>query len=339
MRIGFDAYTIEHRRLSVERTFDFACEHRLEGVQFLEPAALVADLNRSRLVEIRRLAEAKGLSIEIGLPTLNPVRRSRQEDRSISSAEHAYDLIRHIEAIHWLGCRHARSYIGDRHDRFRTDVRWADQLDASTNVLKRLEPTLREYGIAVAVETHADATADEILAILDLFAPEVVGVTLDTGNLPMRLDDPIVAVERLAPRVLATHVKDAVLAFTQRGLCWQARPVGSGILPMPDILAVLQRANPSLMLSIELHPRTYDLPIFEPAWLSYFPELRPDSLAAVVRLAAACERRYAEGSLARPELVESVPWADRDLDWLASSLGYLRAIVAMLGRVEDPSRV
>ena len=194
---------------------------------------------------------------------------------------------------------------------------------------------MRELRVAVAIETHADATVDEILALLDEFAPEVVGVTLDTGNLPMRLDDPIVAVERLAPRVLATHVKDAVLAFTPRGICWQARPVGSGILPMPDLLAILGRANPGLMLSIELHPRTYDLPIFEPAWLSFFPDLRPDSLAAVVRLAVACERRYAEGSLATPELVESIPWADRDLDWLASSLGYLRAIVAMLVRVED----
>ena len=61
----------------------------------------------------------------------------------------------------------------------------------------------------------------------------------------MRLDDPIAAVERLAPRVLATHIKDAVLAFTPRGLCWQARPVGSGILPMPDLLAILHRANPA----------------------------------------------------------------------------------------------
>ena len=175
------------------------------------------------------------------------------------------------------------------------------------SVLKRLEPALRELGVAVAIETHADATADEILALLDDFEPEVLGVTLDTGNLPMRLDDPVAAVERLAPRVLATHVKDAVLAFTPRGLCWQARPVGSGILPMPDLLAILHRANPGLMLSIELHPRTYDLPIFDPSWLAFFPDLRPESLAAVVRLAASCERRFAEGSLARPEVVEADP--------------------------------
>ena len=338
MRIGFDAYTIGHRGLSVEETLDFAGEHRLEGVQFLEPGVLAPDLDPARLLEVRRSAESRGLALEVGLPTLNPARRSRIEGRAIDAAEQARDLIRQIEAVAVLGVPHARVYLGDRHDRFRTDVGWRAQMDASIEVAKRLEPTLRDNHVALAIETHADLTSDELLAILDAFSPEVVGVTLDTGNLPMRLDDPVLAVERLAPRVLATHVKDAVLAFTPRGLCWQARPVGSGILPMPDLLAILHRANPALMLSIELHPRTYDLPIFEPDWLAFFPGLRPDSLAAVVRLAAACERRYAEGSLARPELVESVPWPGRDLDWLASSLGYLRAIVAMLGRVEDPAR-
>ena len=143
----------------------------------------------------------------------------------------------------------------------------------------------------------------------------------------------IETVTRLAPRVLCTHIKDAVLAFTPRGLCWQARPVGSGILPMTDILAVLIQARPGLPLTIELHPRTYDLPIFDRKWLAFFPGLTPASLAAVVRLAALCEGRYAQGTLPRPEDVETIPWANRDLDWLASSLGYLRSVVPALARL------
>jgi hypothetical protein len=91
--------------------------------------------------------------------------------------------------------------------------------------------------------------------------------------------------------------------------------------------------RPTLALSIELHPRTYDLPIYDPRWLAFFPGLKPASLAAVVRLAAACERRFAEGSLPRPEVVEAIPWASRDLDWLARSLGYLRSVVPTLEAV------
>src|SRR5207244_1795247 len=102
-------------------------------------------------------------------------------------------------------------------------------------------------------------------------------------------------------------------------------PVGSGILPIREILAPPLRANPSLALSIELHPRTYDLPIFDRDWLAFFPELRPESLAAVVRLAGLCERRYSDASLERPETVEAIPWPRRDLDWLKRSIAYLKA--------------
>ena len=233
-----------------------------------------------------------------------------------------------------LGCRHARIYVGDRHDRFRVDTPWDVQIAATLEVIREPDSDrLKERGIRVAIETHADLTVDELLGIIERLDPEVAGVTLDTGNLAMRLETRSMAVGRLAPFVLATHVKDAVLAFTPRGLCWQARPVGSGILPMPDMLAALLRSRPSIALSIELHPRIYDLPIYDPRWLAFFPGLRPESLAAVVRLAAECERRYAEGSLARPEAVEAVPWAGRDLDWLASSLGYLRSVVPTPDRV------
>jgi 3-oxoisoapionate decarboxylase len=334
VRIGFDHYSIGHRGLSPEGALDFAEEHGFDGVQFLEPAAIDGALDPSRLSDVRRSAEDRGLYLEVGLPSPNPARHARRHGRTVTPGELTRELIPQVEAAVALGCRHVRAFVGDRHDRFRADVPWVEQRVATIAALRQLAPRLRDLGVRVAIETHADLTTDELLEMIDRVGTEVAGVTLDTGNLVMRLDDPVEAVRRLAPHVLATHVKDAVLAFTPRGLCWQARPIGSGVLPMPDLLAPLLHARPDLALSIELHPRTYDLPIYDRAWLSYFPDLRPSSLAAVVRLAATCERRYAEGSLARPEAVEAIPWADRDLDWLASSLGYLRMAVAMLTRLE-----
>jgi len=238
-----------------------------------------------------------------------------------------------LEGVAALGCRNARVYVGDRHDRFRSDVPWAAQVEATLEVLTLLTPRLLDLGLKLAIENHADFTADELLELLERLDARAFGVTLDTGNLLMRLDDPIAAVALLAPWVLSTHIKDAILAFTPRGLCWQARPVGSGILPMPDLLALLIQARPGLPLTIELHPRTYDLPIFERKWLSYFPGLTSQSLSAVVRLAVLCEGRYAQGVLLRPESVETIPWANRDHDWLASSLGYLRSVVPTLANL------
>jgi 3-oxoisoapionate decarboxylase len=329
-RIGFDHYSLANRGFTADATLDFARTHRFDGVQFLESASIDASLAPDRLVEFLRRAEAMGLYLEVGLPSPNPVRRSRELGREVSTRDLARELEPSVDALAELGCSHARLYIGDRHDRFRLDTPWDVQVAATIGVIHHLTHRLKERGIRVAIETHADLTVEELLGTLEQLDPEIAGVTLDTGNLLMRLEDPLEAAERLAPFILGTHIKDAALAFTRRGLCWQARPVGSGILPLPDMLNAIFRSQPSINLSIELHPRIYDLPIYEPRWLSFFPGLRPEALAAVVRLAAECERRYTDGSLRRPEVVEATPWADRDLDWLASSLGYLRSVVPTL---------
>jgi 3-oxoisoapionate decarboxylase len=329
-RIGFDHYTIAHRGFAPEATLRFARAHRFDGVQFLDASAIDASLDPHALADFRALADDMGLYLEAGMPSPNPFRRAGEAGGAVTTGGLADVLASHVDALAALGCRHARLYIGDRHDRFRLDHPWDVQVAASLAVLGELTPRLKSHGIRLAIETHADLTADELLGLLDRLDPEVAGVTLDTGNLAMRLDDPLTAAEKLAPYVVATHVKDMALAFTERGLCWQARPIGSGILPMPDVLAAILRARPDICLSIELHPRTYDLPIYDPRWLAFFPGLRPESLAAVVRLAAQCERRYGEGSMERPEAVEAVPWSSRDLDWLAGSLGYLRSVVPAL---------
>ncbi len=329
-RIGFDHYTIAHRGFTAEATLRFARAHRFDGVQFLDAASIDESLDPAAMAEFRGLADELGLYVEAGLPCPNPCRRSRELGRPVPPAELAGELVPHLEALAALGCGHARVYIGDRHDRFRTDMPWRDQIAATLSVLRELTPRLADRGIRLAIETHADLTVAELLDVVEQLDPRVAGITLDTGNLAMRLDDPLAAAGKLARYVVATHVKDMALAFTPRGLCWQARPVGSGILPMPDILAAVLRARPDIALSIELHPRIYDLPIYDPRWLAFFPELRPDALAAVVQLAARCERRYAAGSLDRPEPIEDIPWPARDLDWLASSLGYLRSVVPTL---------
>ncbi len=320
-RIGLDYYTIAHRGFTASQTLEFARSHHFDGVQFEGPAVIEPRLDHVRLAEYRRQAEAMGLYLEVGLPSPNPSRRARELGRRVDPDELARDLVPHVEAVAALSCRYARVYVGDRHDRFRTDSPWASQIEATIDVIERLTPRLKDLGIRLAIETHADLTGDELITILERLGPELAGVTLDTGNLVMRLDDPLELAGRLAPRVLATHVKDAVMAFTPRGLCWQARPVGSGILPLPDILAAVIRHNPSITFSIELHPRTYDLPIYDRKWLAWFPGLRPESLAAVVRLAALAEKRYADGSLARPRSSRPSPGPSAtSIGWPARSV-------------------
>ncbi|WP_169976749.1 sugar phosphate isomerase/epimerase family protein [Tautonia rosea] len=327
MRIGLDCYTVIHRSFSPNESLAFAESLQLEGVQFLEPCSVVPDLAPDRLAELRRDADARCLYLEIGLPSPNPFGQLSPTHAPIDPLERATWFRPHLEAVAALGLSHARIFIGNRHDRFRTDPPWPEQCEAASRTLRAMRADLIALGLRLGVETHADLTCDELLTLIDTVGDDVLGVTLDTGNLPMRLDDPLRAAERLAPLVVMTHLKDAALAFTDRGLCWQARPVGEGCIPIAAILNLLHQHNPALNLSIELHPRTYDLPIFDPTWLACFPSLEPASLAAVVRLAVLCERRYTNGSMPHPDAVEALPWPDRADTWIKRSASVLRSIL------------
>ena len=103
-------------------------------------------------------------------------------------------------------------------------------------------------------------------------------------------------------------------------------------MPIREIIALLYRSRPDLNLSIELHPRTYDLPIHDPAWLAFFPDLQPSAIAFVDDFADRCERLYnqEDGNHPRPEVIEAIPWVERDLAWIAESTRNLREIVAQV---------
>ncbi len=98
-----------------------------------------------------------GLYLEVGIPSPNPVRRSRELGHEISARELAVELGPQLDALAELGCSHTRLYIGDRHDRFRMDTPWDLQVAASVAVIRQLTPLLKERGIRTAIETHADA--------------------------------------------------------------------------------------------------------------------------------------------------------------------------------------
>lgn len=326
MRIGLDHYTVKDRGFTAEQVLHFAHERGLEGVQFTEPSQIDGELDPEKLLEFKAVADSMGLYVELGISSPNPSRTAPGRERPIEPRELANQLRKQLEAASILGLKAVRAYLGDRHDRFRTDIRWSEQIKLSREVLLELAPSLRELGLRIALETHADVMVGELLELIESTGPDVLGVTLDTGNLVMRLEDPLYAAERLGPWVLMTHIKDAVLAFTDRGLCWQARPVGEGVVPVAQILGVLRKSNPGINLSIELHPRTYDLPIFDRSWMAYFPRLEAADLAEVVRLARRSEALFVVGDIPRPEVLEAVPWKEREEDWLLRSAAWLRGL-------------
>src|SRR5262249_1858842 len=142
-------------------------------------------LDPERLSSFREQVRRLDLYLEVGIPSPNPLLDADRGQAVAEPEAHARGLLPHLDAAVALGCPFVRADIGNRHSRFRAHPSWREQCQAAVAVLQNLKPALRERGLKIALETHADLTTDELLRLIDTVGSDVLGVTLDTGNLLM----------------------------------------------------------------------------------------------------------------------------------------------------------
>ena len=158
----------------------FARAHRFDGVQFLDPSSIDESLDPRRWPASPPGGRPRALS-RGRAPLSQPGAAVARAGPSGHSRRAGRELVPHVEALAALGCRHARALRGrpprslpHRRALARPDRR--DRLGAPA-----LTPRLEDRGIRLAIETHADLTAGELLDILERIDSDVAGVTLDTG--------------------------------------------------------------------------------------------------------------------------------------------------------------
>jgi sugar phosphate isomerase/epimerase len=129
------------------------------------------------------------------------------------------------------------------------------QIDRLSALFAEAVKEAEAQGIRLAIENHQDFTLEELATLLENVNSPYLGLTFDSGNCLRILDDPIKGLERLAPRVLATHIKDIRL---QRGMSadrWQffaCVPAGEGVVDLPRIIGILEAAGYGGMVTVEL---------------------------------------------------------------------------------------
>jgi 3-oxoisoapionate decarboxylase len=134
----------------------------------------------------------------------------------------------------------------------------APQIKALVKMFKKAVKVAKDQGVKLAVENHIDFTSDEILQLLTEVNSEYFGLNFDTGNFLRLLDDPIKGMEKLAPYVLATHVKDLMPDKTARPTDWHffaGVPVGKGLIDNQALAQLLKKADFKGFLAVEIdHP-------------------------------------------------------------------------------------
>ena len=134
------------------------------------------------------------------------------------------------------------------------------QVEALVGMFKKAVKVAEDYQVKLAVENHIDYTSDEILQMLTEVDSEYFGLNFDTGNFLRLLDDPIAGMEKLAPYVLATHVKDLMPDKNARPTDWHffaGVPVGQGLIDNGTLARLLHKADFKGFLAVEIdHPHT-----------------------------------------------------------------------------------
>ncbi len=134
------------------------------------------------------------------------------------------------------------------------------QIEALAKMFKKAVVVAKEYGVKMAVENHIDFTSEEILQLLEMVDSEYFGLNFDTGNFLRLLDSPVKGMEKLAPYVLATHVKDLMPDKNFSPTDWHffaGVPVGQGLIDNEALAKLLSKANFQGFLAVEIdHPHT-----------------------------------------------------------------------------------
>jgi sugar phosphate isomerase/epimerase len=156
--------------------------------------------------------------------------------------------------------------------------------------IARLVPMYKEavkiaedHGVRLAAENHIDYTADEMLEMIEAVDSPNFGINFDTGNFLRLLDDPIAGMEKLAPYVFSTHIKDLVMHPTARPNDWYffcGVPVGFGLIDNFKLAELLHKAGYKGFLAVEI-----DAPA--PQWLNMEDEAIAVSVHNLKKIAAA----------------------------------------------------
>ena len=341
MRLGLEGEHIAdvHRRGAIA-ALTFARDHALDGVSFKSIFDLSPNLDPGELRAVRDFADASDLYLEAGLGRVNPFNTAETPRiRDLGDGDYVRGVRRLAEAARAIDCRELWAETGGRKfdlpgyycfDRFRTDAPWSDQLAATQALLTRLAPILRDLECRIDLETHEEITSFEVVRLVEAVGPDVVGITFDTGNVLARGEDPLRAARRVAPYTHLTHIKDAILYFTDYGLERQVRACGDGVIDWTALISTLAAHTSQLRLSLEDTKRLMPIHVYDPVWLAEHPDLDVRELTTLVRLALRCEDRIKGGDIPHPLAYQAVEYETQKLVNLERSVVHLREILARL---------
>jgi sugar phosphate isomerase/epimerase len=259
MHLGMHTYSLYHhgiaedwagfqlpwpKQMDIRQLMDYVSAIGLEGIHLDDRA--FDSLNESHLHSVREYAERQNLYLEynFAMPSSNydaAVQHDIEEGIAIAKAIGA-DVAK-------LGMNLSRPHPVAA-SKFHPEV--MVQLKNVVAKLKHAAALAQESGVRIAVENHTDAFSEEVIWVLEQVDHPSIGACIDTVNALHVTEDPITAVENLAPIAFTNHFRDARIIIKPDGFKLTGVVVGEGDLDMKRAYELIKQ-NPAVnRLNIEL---------------------------------------------------------------------------------------
>ena len=231
------------RQMGTFELFDQAIRWGLDGLHLDD--GVLENLEKSYLEEVGAVAEEKGLYLEYNFSM----------DLGGRGIGIQHDLAEAIATAQTLGAdivKVSMDLIRPRPvaaSRFHPDV--MAQLKSVASCLKQLAPSAEAAGVKIAVENHCDTFSEEILWLLDQVDNPRVGACIDTVNALMVMEDPMEAIENLAPRAFTNHFRDDRIEFQRHGFKLTGTAVGDGDIDIKRAYEIIKTKSSMNRINIE----------------------------------------------------------------------------------------
>ncbi len=127
-----------------------------------------------------------------------------------------------------------------------------DQLEALAKEVTQAAPMAEKARIKITIENHTDAFSEEVLWVLDKVKHPCVGACVDTVNGLHVTENPMMAIENLAPRAVTNHFRNDRLEFQPYGFKLTGAATGDGDIDMKRAYELICQ-NPAMQrINIEL---------------------------------------------------------------------------------------
>ncbi|MDX1285815.1 MAG: TIM barrel protein, partial [Draconibacterium sp.] len=179
-----------------------------------------------------------------------------------------------------VGCR-----IGNIDDRY-LDGGIEAHIEAVVKVMKSVKSEIQDAGIKFAFENHAgDLRSDELLTLINETGTDICGALFDPANAFWAMEDPMLALQNLAPSILCTSVRDIQAWETNEGAKFQGKAIGEGLLDFPLFATILSENCPGVPFHVEtISNSVRPVPFLKSGFWEGFPNLEAKNIVDFLRL-------------------------------------------------------